>query len=129
MPAGRPSAYKPEYCDTIVKVMSDGYSVTGFAGIIGVSRQTIYNWADEHTEFFDALKTAQAAAGVWWEDQLRNIVQGGEGNATAAIFALKNRAADDWRDKREVDNTSSDNSMTPAIIQFTAPAIDDESDG
>ena len=125
MPAGRPTAYDPKYCDEIVKVMSEGYSVTGFAGIIGVSRQTVYNWADEYPEFFDALKTAQAAAGVWWEDQLRNIVAGGEGNATAAIFGLKNRSADEWRDKRETDHTSSDGSMTPTAIVFQAPDLDE----
>lgn len=117
MPAGRPTTYDPKYCDEIVDFMAQGYSVTGFAGHIGVSRQTIYNWADQNPEFFDALKAANAAAGVWWETQLRNIVTGGDGNATAAIFGLKNRSADEWRDKRETDHMSSDGSMTPTVVE------------
>ena len=127
MPAGRPTTYDPKYCDEIVDFMEQGYSVTGFAGHIRVARSTIYKWADEHEEFSDALKTAQAVAGVWWEDQLRNIVSGGEGNATAAIFGLKNRSADEWRDKRENDHTSSDGSMTPArtVVELVAKPIPD----
>ena len=130
MPAGRPTAYDPKYCDEIVEIMSQGYSVTGFAGKIGGARKTGYNWAEEHPEFLHALKTAQAAAGVWWEDQLRNIVSGGEGNATAAIFGLKNRSADEWRDKREHDHASSDGSMTPVhtVVKLVAKPIPDDQD-
>ena len=99
MPAGRPSAYDPAYCDQIVEFMSEGYSVTAFAGRIRVARQTIYNWAEAHPEFLDALNVGQAVAALWWEDRLRANAQTGEGNATPAIFALKNRASEDWREK------------------------------
>jgi hypothetical protein len=112
-PGGRPTNYRPEYCDMVIEFMADGYSVAAFAGHIRTTRQTIYNWANEHPEFFDALKTAQAMAARWWEDALRNVAITGQGNATAAIFALKNRGCDEWRDKQELDHTSSDGSMTP----------------
>lgn len=98
----RPSKYDPAFCDEAFEFLKQGYSATAFAGHIGVSRQTLYNWADERPEFFDALKSGQAAGVHWWEDRLRDIAEGKDGNATAAIFALKNRGADDWRDKQEV---------------------------
>lgn len=120
-PGGRPTKYDPAMCDSIIEFMEDGYSVTAFAGHIRVSRATVYKWADEHPEFLDALKTAQAIAGLWWEDRLRDCAAKGEGNATAAIFGLKNRSADEWRDKRDYDHTSSDGSMKPQTIVFEAP--------
>ncbi|MEW4469017.1 hypothetical protein AB1K62_14415 [Parasphingorhabdus sp. JC815] len=123
----RPTKYKKTYCKQIIAFMENGYSVTAFAGSIGVARSSVYLWADEYPEFSDALKIAQAKAAIWWEDRLRAVAQGGEGSAVAAIFGLKNRVADDWREKQEVDHQSSDGSMTPAKIIIEA--VDDNCDG
>lgn len=103
MPAGRPSDYDPIYCDRVVEFLGGGYSLAGFAGEIGVARSTIYKWIEEHPEFSDAVKTAQAKAVLWWEKRNIQFAQTGEGNATAIIFGLKNRAADEWRDKTETE--------------------------
>lgn len=73
-------------------------------------------WMEENQDFSDAVKQGMAASAEWWENCLRNNAMKGEGNATAAIFGLKNRAADDWRDKREVDHQSSDGSLKPQTI-------------
>ena len=100
---GRPSAYDPKFADEVISFMADGYSIAGFAGHIGGSRSTVYKWADESEEFSDALKIAQAKAALWWERQARTIAATGEGNASVTIFGLKNRVADEWRDKREVE--------------------------
>lgn len=105
MPAGRPTKYDDTFCDAIIDFMADGYSVTAFAGSIRVSRSTVYKWAEDHPEFSDALETAQAAAALWWEDKLRDCAEKGEGNATASIFGLKNRAAADWRDKQSYEHS------------------------
>jgi hypothetical protein len=113
MTAGRPSLYDPSFCDGVVPFMAQGYSTTALAGHLGVSRQTIYDWMGAHPEFLDAVKRGQAASSIWWENRLRDNAEKGEGNATSAIFGLKNRAPDDWRDRREHDHTSSDGSMTP----------------
>lgn len=129
MPAGRPTSYKPEYCELIVKKMGEGYSVMAFAGLIGVSRETVYNWAKEHPEFFNALKAAQAACAARWEKILLQIGETGQGSAAAAIFALKNRARDEWREKVEHDMTSSDGTMSPPkdwSIKVVAVSDDDE---
>lgn len=128
MPAGRPTKYDPKYCEEVVEYMRDGYSVTAFAGHIGVARSTVFKWADEHEEFSDSLKTAQAMAAQWWEDRLRDVAMTGTGNATAAIFGVKNRSSEDYKDKRETDHTSSDGSFKPTTIEIVAPG-DDSSKG
>ncbi len=95
--------------------MKDGSSVSSFAASIGVARSTINKWAEDHADFSEALKTAKSACAAWWELRLREIAMegGGNGSATAVIFGLKNMAPEDWRDKQEIDHTSSDGSMSP----------------
>lgn len=116
MTTGRPSKYDPAFCDKVLPFMGQGYSTTALAGHLGVSRSTLYLWMDNHQEFSDAVKEGMAASAIWWEDCLRANAMTGNGNATSAIFGLKNRATDDWRDRRETDLTSSDGSMTPKGI-------------
>lgn len=99
MAGGRPSKYSEAYCNEAVECLGEGHSVTALAGRLGVARSTVFKWADEHPEFSDALKVGQAKATAFWERVLIKIAQDGGGNATAAIFGLKNRAADDWADK------------------------------
>ena len=128
MAGGRPTKYDPAFCDDVLPFMAEGYSATALAGHIGVSRSTLYLWMDQHPEFSDAVKEGMAASAIWWENRLRDVASGGEGNATAAIFGLKNRAADDWRDKQAHEHTSPDGSMTPQQIILRA-ADDDNSNG
>ena len=108
MTAGRPTDYDPAYCDEARAFLADGYSLAALAGHLGVTRQTVYNWVEEHPEFFDAVKTGQAAATLWWEKANRNLALTGEGNATAIIFGLKNRASDEWRDVKATEITGKD---------------------
>lgn len=112
-PGGRPTKFKPEYCEMIVEHMSEGASITSFAASIDVARSTINEWADNHVEFSEAVKRAKAKCASWWERLGREGAMGGEVNPTLVIFGLKNMSADDWRDKQEIDHRSGDGSMTP----------------
>ena len=104
---GRPSAFRREYIEAVKEFLAGGYSLAAFAGYIGVARSTVYKWAEENAEFSDALKIAQAKSALWWEDKARHLAMTGEGSASMLIFGLKNRVADEWRDKREVEVESS----------------------
>lgn len=101
--------------------MADGYSTKAFAGHIGVSLSTVYKWMDEHEEFSEAVKAAQAAGAMWWEKTLRQVASTGDGNASAAIFGVKNRSQEEWKDKHDFDHSSSDGSMKPTQIILTGP--------
>ncbi len=100
---GRPSKYDPKFCDEVREFLKDGYSVAAFAGHIGVAVSTVHLWVNEHEEFSDAVKEAQASAVLWWENRGRDIALGKDGNPTLVIFGLKNRAKDEWRDKTETE--------------------------
>lgn len=125
MSAGRPSTYDPAYCERVVEFLKDGFSLAAFAGEIGVARSTVYEWAKEHPEFSDAVKTAQAGAVLAWEKRLKAASTGGNGNPTAIIFGLKNRAADEWRDVKATEISGPDGGPMQVEAQPAAWTIVD----
>lgn len=102
---GRPTKYKPEYCQAVIDHMQDGASLTSFAAEIEVARSSINVWMEENPEFSEAVTRAKAKCAAWWERVGRNLAMTGEGNATMVVFGLKNMSADDWRDKQQVEHT------------------------
>jgi hypothetical protein len=100
---GQPTKYRPQYCYELVDDAADGYSLTAFAGKIGVARDTLSQWGQVHPAFSVAIKRAQGCRTRWWEERARRIIDGGGsgGQVAMAIFALKNHAPDDFRDKIE----------------------------
>lgn len=105
---GRPTKYRTVYCNEVIECLAEGHSVTAFAGRIGVARSTVFKWAAEIPEFSDALRVGQAKATEHWENILMKVARDGGGNATAAIFGLKNRAGDDWSDRTVREITGPD---------------------
>lgn len=99
MVTGRPTDYKPEYCQMVIDHMAEGFSFEAFAGLIGVCKQTIYNWLEQHPDFVDAKKKGFEASRMFWEKIGINQAKTGEGSATAFIFNMKNRFKEDWNDR------------------------------
>lgn len=73
---GRPSEYQPRFCEQLVDHMAQGFSFESFAGVVGVSKQTLYNWAEAHAEFLDAKERGTEQCRLWWEDLGIEGVQG-----------------------------------------------------
>jgi hypothetical protein len=65
--AGRPTAYKPEYCQSVIEHMKNGMSIASFAATVGVSRETIWKWGKAYPEFRNACEVAKEASQMWWE--------------------------------------------------------------
>lgn len=103
MSAGRPTKFNPAYCQEVIAVMGDGLSLTAFAGEIGVARSTINEWMSEYAEFSEAVKIGQGKRTAYLERGLLSEEVGPR--ITARIFALKNAAPDEWKDKREVEHS------------------------
>ena len=97
---GRPSSYRPEYCDVVIEAGKEGWSLTATAAKIGVHRATLLDWGTAHPEFGDALKVHKAHRAHWWEERLRDVAKhgGAPGQVTACIFGLKNAVPEEWRD-------------------------------
>ena len=109
-PGGRPTLYKPEYCDMVVEHMAQGASLTSFAASIKTSRSVITVWMNEHPEFLRAAHEGKAACAAWWEENGRRLAkEGGAGaSATLTVFGLKNMAPDEWRERQQIEHTGKD---------------------
>lgn len=96
-PVGRPSKYDPAFCEALIEFMGKGYSLTAFAGEIGVARSTINEWMAEHHEFSEATRVGQAKR----TRALETTLLAGESGpkVTGHIFALKNADPEGWKDK------------------------------
>jgi hypothetical protein len=127
---GRPTEYRPEYCALVIDEMRRGISLGAFAGVIGMSRDTVYRWMREHPDFSDAVSRGRAAQQLCWELKLVHSRKGAE--TAASIFALKNVAPDQWRDVKhqEHQHTVKVETLTDAqlyaIAGEKAPVVDAE---
>jgi len=129
MPAGRPSDYKEEYNEQVVKLCRLGATDKEIADFFGVCEKTINNWKNEHPKFLQSIKEGKEYSDMKVADSLYNKALGGivklekafklreKGggeriemvevdeyiipDTTAAIFWLKNRKSDAWKDKSE----------------------------
>jgi hypothetical protein len=100
---GRPTEYRPEMCDEVVKnCMLGNWSATEeqIGDFFGVSRQTVANWKEAHPEFLYAVRRAKLLADNRVEGSL--FYQATSGNVPAQIFWLKNRRPSEWREKQEL---------------------------
>ena len=122
--AGAPSKYKPEYCQAVIDDMSQGYSLTAFAGGIGVDRRTITEWCDVHPEFSLAVTRAKAARLRNWEQvaiQMRTN-GGGRGGATITVFGLKNMGGDEWSAPEKHEHTGKDGGAIESKVEVSPDA-------
>jgi hypothetical protein len=123
---GRPTLYKPEYAEQAAKLCALGATDAELADFFKVTTVTIWRWQSAHVEFCNALKRGKYAADERVERSLYARAMGYTFDAvkifmpagakepvyakyqehvppdtTAAIFWLKNRRAEQWRDKSE----------------------------
>ncbi|EOC1299342.1 helix-turn-helix domain-containing protein [Cronobacter dublinensis] len=144
--SGKPSQYKPEYAAQAEKLCLLGATDDEMADFFGVHRSTIYRWKLEHEEFCNSIKTAkdvadarverslyQKATGYNFKEQqafkikvdqyeeeieVVEVEKHAPADTTAAIFWLKNRQKEKWRDKHELEQ-SGDVGLTINIKRFT----------
>lgn len=67
MTKGRKSKYQVEYASRLIEHFREGYSFESFAGIVGVSRATIYNWLEKYESFVEAKQVGESLSLLFWE--------------------------------------------------------------
>ena len=82
-------------------------TMTGLARSLGLCRDSLHKYGKKE-KFFDTIKQAREIVHEALEMKLYGTA------VTGVIFNLKNNFG--WKDKTEVDNLSSDGSMTPTKI-------------
>lgn len=133
---GRPTKFKEEYIELAYNYCLLGATDQDLARFFDVAESTINKWKLDYPLFSESLKKGKVdadalvarslfkrAMGYKYEERKKEESEDGVKNTvtvkevapdtTAQIFWLKNRQPTLWRDKQEIDNTSSDGSMTP----------------
>ena len=99
---GRPTKYKPEYCEMLIEHMKQLHSFETFAVDIGVNRDTLYEWCKNHPEFSDAKKLGRLTLQKGMENIGKGLMTGKiKGNVAAWIYYSKNTTT--WRDDPNID--------------------------
>jgi hypothetical protein len=109
--------YAPRYCAEVVEFMGRGYSLTAFAGEIGVSRATLDRWAEKHAPFAVAMERGHARRARVLEDRLL----GADGKEAFGLHmeALKTAAPQDWR--REAGEKPKPPAVAAPLAQLALP--------
>lgn len=127
---GRPSAYQASFAVQAEKLCALGATDMEIADFFEVDVRTLYRWKHAHPAFCQALNVGKASADERVTHSLYQRAIGYEQDAvkifmpanapepvyakyrekvapdvTAAIFWLKNRRPDLWRDKHELEHT------------------------
>lgn len=124
---GRPTSYRTEFATQAEKLCALGATDQEIADFFKVDARTIYRWKHEYPEFCQSLKVGKTVADERVERSLFQKAIGYEqdevkifmpANAekpvyapfrakiapdtVAAIFWLKNRRPEEWRDKKDL---------------------------
>lgn len=131
MPAGRPSKFDEIDLDQVKSLATRGWTDQEMADHFKVARSTWSKWKIDHPEFSDTLKNWKDEADKRVERSLYERALGfshpeekifqhnGEAlrvstvkqyapDTTAAIFWLKNRNPDEWKDRVHNEHTGKD---------------------
>jgi hypothetical protein len=143
---GRPTSYKPEFVDQARKLCELGATDVDLADFFGVDARTIYRWQISHPEFCEALKVGKDVCDNRVERSLYHravgytfdaeevfqfqgkivraaVVKHVPPDTTAAIFWIKNRRRDQWRDRQELQHSGAVGlSMADLVMRSYEPA-------
>lgn len=127
-PVGRPSEL-PETIEKAKEYLHGGYetvgevmpSVAGLACYCGKSRETMYDYQKQSSEFSDIV----ASVLTLQESKLLNNGVTGVFNATITKLLLTKHG---YSERHEVDNKSSDGSMSPQPTSISFEVVDADTD-
>ena len=125
---GRPSKFDSRFPQMAAKLAKEGMNNKEIADFFDVSESTFYRWLEANTEFWESLKGSKEDADDLVEASLfkravgftqpetkvfmtkggnivtHDMVKHHAPDTTAAIFWLKNRRPEQWREKANEDD-------------------------
>lgn len=73
---GRPSDFKPQYCQMLIEHMKGGGSLRSFGSIVSKPETTLHNWTEQHPEFLAAKKIGEVHSFYFYENMGKMLVTG-----------------------------------------------------
>jgi len=132
----RPTKYNPDMNEQVYKLCLLGATDKQIADFFNVTEKTINNWKSTEEEFLQSLKKGKIdadaeaaqtlykrATGNWitteeklYDGETITLSKTHLPDTTAAIFWLKNRQPELWRDKQEFDHTTKGRKINSALV-------------
>jgi len=112
---GRPTLYKPEFCEQVIALGKQGKSITQMAAKLEVDKASLLKWKNEKDDFSTALRVALTYSQDWWEDKAQTGLIDRNFNAALWKHCVTSRFREDYAEKREEG---------PSITIVTNSAVD-----
>lgn len=110
--AGRPTKYRPEFCDVAVERGMTGASRAQIASWLNVRRTTIAKWEQDHPEFLVAMQEAADHALAWYESAgQRGMFRKGFSGQSWSL-QMRNRFPAEYRDEKTVNVRTHEDQLT-----------------
>lgn len=147
----RPTKYRAEFAEQARKLCLLGATDAELGDFFGVDERTINRWKDDRPEFCQSLKEGKFQADAEVAERLYRRALGYSHDAvkivadaklkeehivpytehyppdtTAAIFWLKNRQREKWRDKHETELTGKDGGPIQTESKLDVSGLTDE---
>lgn len=119
-PVGRPTKYKPEYCEKIIELGKEGKSIAQMASFFDVDKASIFRWAEDSDDFRTALARARAHSQNWWEEKAQQNLASRDFNAQLWLKSVTSRFRDDYTEK-QITELSGPNG---GAVQIEASSVD-----
>lgn len=114
-----PERRKPKECakikNAIIQSLKNGDTLIHASELAKVNRQTVYNWMATDKKFYKAVEEAKLSRVQVAEDALYKLIA--NGNVTAIIFFLCNRAPEKWKNVNKVDIEGKLQLPKPVVIE------------
>ena len=118
---GRPTKYKPEYCELMVERGKQGKHMVQIASEIGVHIDTIHEWCDKHPPFSEAKKLSKQHCEAFWTNVLtQTAINGDFGVGRAPTLMFKMKACFGWRDRDPNQVNIDANTKGEATFNFSS---------
>ena len=126
---GNTYKYKPEMCDKMLQMFSEGMGKMEVCLNLGIAYNTMKNWSrggkNEIEDFATAVEDGLEMSQAWWEQELRKAAVGinPDANATLMIYNTKNRFPKDWQDRKQVEQTTELNIISDGDLDNEIDAL------
>ena len=113
---GRPTGYIPETIEVMLKNVRSGLPVQRAAVMAGVGKSTLYRWAEQYSDFRDAIEQAESEYQAFALGTVNDGIANGDGHL--AMKLLGARFGDEYATSKKVDvrNTHVKSSISADLL-------------
>lgn len=126
---GRALKYDPEFCWTVRLMAQEGKFPESWCARLGVTMQTLFNWANTYPDFDQAVREAWHILNAYWTERAQQIVEHpalwSDLKATVFLEILRKRFPETWgKNSRNTQETFETRNTDPEGDGTTSPLTD-----